>query len=84
MFAGLLPLFSRSAVLPLVKLEEISQTIDLENLTVQNSVLFSGPLASTSITTNAKFEVQSPKRVHVCAGTSKNPELETSICCLFL
>lgn len=63
-FAGLFPLLSRGN-LPLVKVEEISQTIDSENLTVQNSVQFSGPLATTSISTNAKFEVRSPKRVQV-------------------
>lgn len=64
-FVGLFPLLSRGT-LPLVKLEEISQTIDSENFTVQNSVQFSGPLATTSISTNAKFEVRSPKRVQVC------------------
>jgi hypothetical protein len=48
-----------------VTVEEISQTIDSENLTVQNSVQFAGPLATTSISTNAKFEVRSPKRVQV-------------------
>lgn len=64
-FAGLFPLLSRGT-LPLVKVEEISQTIDSENFTVQNSVQFSGPLATTSISTNAKFEVRSPKRVQVC------------------
>ncbi|CAN1294108.1 Plastid-lipid-associated protein, chloroplastic [Linum perenne] len=45
--------------------EEISQTIDSENFTVQNSVRFASPYATTSITTNAKFEVRSPKRVQV-------------------
>lgn len=48
-----------------MKVEEISQTIDSENFTVQNSVQFAGPLTTTSITTNAKFEVRSPKRVQV-------------------
>lgn len=62
-FVGLFPLLSRT--LALVKVEEISQTIDSENFTVQNSVLFSGPLATTSLSTNAKFEVRSPKRVQV-------------------
>lgn len=44
---------------------EISQTISSLNFTVQNSVQFSGPLAKSSISTNAKFEVRSPKRVQV-------------------
>ncbi|KAL4192135.1 hypothetical protein AMTRI_Chr06g192490 [Amborella trichopoda] len=52
--------------LPILKAEEISQTIDAESFTVENSVLFSGPLATTSFTTHAKFEVRSPKRVQVC------------------
>ncbi|KAH9605599.1 hypothetical protein KSS87_017050 [Heliosperma pusillum] len=62
-FPGLFPLLSRSQAL--VKVEEISQTIDAENFTVQNSVQFSGPLATTSLSTNAKFEVRSPKRVQI-------------------
>ena len=45
--------------------EEISQIIDSENFTVQNIVQFAGPLATTSISTSAKFEVRSPKRVQV-------------------
>ncbi|GAB4826531.1 prolyl aminopeptidase [Ancistrocladus abbreviatus] len=79
-FAGLFPLLSRGT-LPLVKVEEISQTIDSENFTVQNSVLFSGPLASTSITTNAKFEVRSPKRVQIkfVEGIVGTPQLTDSI-----
>lgn len=64
-FAGLFPLLS-GGTLPLVKVEEISQTIDSQNFTVQNSVQFAGPLATTSISTNAKFDVRSPKRVQVC------------------
>jgi hypothetical protein len=63
-FAGLFPLLS-SGLLPLLKVEEISQTIDSESLTVQNSVLFAGPLSTTSISTNAKFEVRSPNRLQV-------------------
>lgn len=62
---GLFPLLSSDAKMPLVSLEEISQTIDSENFTVQNTILFAGPLATTAITTNAKFEVRSPKRVQV-------------------
>ncbi|GMY36766.1 plastid-lipid-associated protein, chloroplastic [Fagus crenata] len=63
-FSGLFPLLTRGT-LPLVTVEEISQTIDSENLTVQNSVQFAGPLATTSISTNAKFDVRSPKRVQL-------------------
>ncbi|KAL9455640.1 hypothetical protein AB3S75_004959 [Citrus x aurantiifolia] len=63
-FSGLFPLLSRGT-LPLARVEEISQTIDSENFTVQNSIQFTGPLATTSISTNAKFEVRSPKRVQI-------------------
>lgn len=63
-FSGLFPLLSRGT-LPLVRVEEISQKIDSATFTVENSVLFAGPLATTSISTNAKFEVRSPKRVQV-------------------
>ncbi|KAK3036972.1 hypothetical protein RJ639_030937 [Escallonia herrerae] len=78
-FVGLYPLLSRT--LPLVKVEEISQTIDSENFTVQNSVLFSGPLATTSFSTNAKFEVRSPKRVQIKfdEGIIGTPQLTDSI-----
>ncbi|KAJ7967748.1 Plastid-lipid-associated protein, chloroplastic [Quillaja saponaria] len=79
-FAGLFPLLSRGT-LPLVKVAEISQTIDSENFTVQNSVQFTGPLATTSISTNAKFEVRSPKRVQIKfeEGIIGTPQLTDSI-----
>ncbi|KAL2495443.1 putative plastid-lipid-associated protein 2 [Forsythia ovata] len=67
--------------LPLVSLEEISQTIDSENFTVQNSALFAGPLATTSISTIAKFEVRSPKRVQIKfeEGIIGTPQLTDSL-----
>ncbi|KAL8140325.1 hypothetical protein V2J09_006346 [Rumex salicifolius] len=79
-FSGIFPLLSRGTI-PLVKIEEISQIIDSQNFTVQNSVLFSGPLATTSITTNASFEVRSPKRVQIkfLEGVIGTPQLTDSI-----
>ncbi|KAK4270997.1 hypothetical protein QN277_019757 [Acacia crassicarpa] len=79
-FAGLFPLLSRGT-LPLVKVEEISQTIDSQNFTVQNSVQFAGPLATTSVSTNAKFEVRSPKRVQIKfdEGIIGTPQLTDSL-----
>ncbi|KAF5937962.1 hypothetical protein HYC85_025468 [Camellia sinensis] len=52
-----------------------------QNFTVQNSVLFSGPLATTSFSTNAKFEVRSPKRVQIKfeEGIVGTPQLTDSI-----
>ncbi|XP_028778791.1 plastid-lipid-associated protein, chloroplastic [Neltuma alba] len=79
-FAGLFPLLSRGT-LPLVKVEEISQTIDSQNFTVQNSVKFAGPLATTSVSTNAKFEVRSPQRVQIKfeEGIIGTPQLTDSL-----
>ncbi|XP_077210995.1 light-induced protein, chloroplastic-like [Tasmannia lanceolata] len=78
-FSGLFPLLGRNV--PLVKVEEISQSIDSENFTVQNSVKFAGPLATTSLSTNAKFEVRSPKRVQIKfeEGIIGTPQLTDSI-----
>ncbi|KAG6386877.1 hypothetical protein SASPL_152054 [Salvia splendens] len=80
-FSGLFPLLSRGAALSPVKVEEISQTIDSVSFTVQNSVVFAGPLATTSITTNAKFELRSPKRVQIKfeGGVIGTPQLTDSI-----
>lgn len=64
-FSQLFPLLGFGNLPELVKVEEISQTIDSENFTVQNCIKFSGPLATTSVATNAKFEIRSPKRVQV-------------------
>ncbi|WCJ20138.1 Plastid-lipid-associated protein chloroplastic [Euphorbia peplus] len=79
-FSALFPLLSRGTF-PYVKVEEISQTIDSQNFTVQNSVQFSGPLATTSFSTNAKFEVRSPKRVQIKfqEGIIGTPQLTDSI-----
>ncbi|ERN10655.1 probable plastid-lipid-associated protein 2, chloroplastic [Amborella trichopoda] len=79
-FSEMFPLFAMGT-LPLVKVQEISQTIDSENFTVENTVLFSGPLATTSFTTNAKFAVRSPKRVQIKfeEGVIGTPKLTDSI-----
>ncbi|KAI5446925.1 hypothetical protein KIW84_014682, partial [Lathyrus oleraceus] len=78
--AGLFPLLS-SGLLPLLKVEEISQTIDSESLIVQNSVQFAGPLTTTSISTNAKFEVRSPNRLQIKfeEGVIGTPQLTDSL-----
>ncbi|CAL9195026.1 unnamed protein product [Musa hybrid cultivar] len=80
-FSGLFPLLSSGRLPELVKVDEISQTIDSESFTVQNSVKFSGPLATTSVTTNAKFEVRSPKRVQIKfeEGIIGTPQLTADI-----
>ncbi|XP_010928413.1 probable plastid-lipid-associated protein 2, chloroplastic [Elaeis guineensis] len=80
-FSPLFPLLGSARLPELVKVEEISQTIDSENFTVQNSVQFAVPLATTSVTTNAKFEVRSPKRVQIKfeEGIIGTPQLTDSI-----
>ncbi|KAJ0250234.1 plastid-lipid-associated protein 1 [Hirschfeldia incana] len=79
-FVGLFPLLSRR-ISPLVKVDEISQTIDSDSFTVHNSVRFAGPLATTSLSTNAKFEIRSPKRVQVKfeQGIIGTPQLTDSL-----
>ncbi|KAK1570441.1 hypothetical protein Q3G72_001902 [Acer saccharum] len=79
-FSGLYPLLSRGTF-QLVTVEEISQTIDSESFTVQNSIQFAGPLATTSFSTNAKFEVRSPKRVQIKfeEGIIGTPQVTDSI-----
>lgn len=80
-FSQLFPLFGSGRLPQLVKVEEISQTIDSENFTVQNCIKFSGPLATTSVSTNAKFEIRSPKRVQIKfdEGIIGTPQLTDSI-----
>ncbi|KAG2561378.1 probable plastid-lipid-associated protein 2, chloroplastic [Panicum virgatum] len=80
-FSQLFPLLGSGRLPELVKVEEISQTIDSENFTVQNCIKFSGPLATTSVSTNAKFEVRSPKRVQIKfeEGVIGTPQLTDSI-----
>ncbi|KAF5760523.1 putative plastid-lipid-associated protein [Helianthus annuus] len=79
-FVGLYPLLSHGTI-PLVKVEEISQTIDSENFTVQNCVVFAGPGSTTAISANATFEIQSPKRVQIKfdEGIIGTPQLTDSI-----
>uniref|UniRef100_A0A0D9XB46 Plastid lipid-associated protein/fibrillin conserved domain-containing protein n=1 Tax=Leersia perrieri TaxID=77586 RepID=A0A0D9XB46_9ORYZ len=80
-FSQLFPLLGSGSLPQLVKVEEISQTIDSENFTVQNCIKFSGPLATTSVSTNAKFEIRSPKRVQIKfdEGIIGTPQLTDSI-----
>jgi len=80
-FSQLFPLLGFGNLPQLVKVEEISQTIDSENFTVQNCIKFSGPLATTSVATNAKFEIRSPKRVQIKfdEGIVGTPQLTDSI-----
>eukprot|EP00250_Pteridium_aquilinum_P005537 c15612_g1_i1 orf=461-1465(-) len=79
-FSELFPLLA-AGTLPLVKVGEISQFVDSNALTVENSVTFTGPLATTSFSTSASFEVRSPKRVQIKfeEGVIGTPQLTDSI-----
>ncbi|KAJ8512807.1 hypothetical protein OPV22_003241 [Ensete ventricosum] len=79
--SGLFPLLASGRLPSLVKVDEISQTFDSESFTMQNSVKFLGPLATTSVTTSAKFEVRSPKRVQIKLeeGIIGTPQLTDNI-----
>ncbi|EFJ38264.1 hypothetical protein SELMODRAFT_163532 [Selaginella moellendorffii] len=79
-FSELFPLLA-AGTLPLVKVGEISQTVDSNALTVQNSVSFVGPLATTSFSASASFEVRSPKRVQIKfeEGVIGTPQLTDSV-----
>eukprot|EP00250_Pteridium_aquilinum_P035826 c9971_g1_i1 orf=318-1292(-) len=51
--------------LPLIKVGEISQTINANESLMVNSVSFIGPLGTTSLSANASFEICSPKRLQI-------------------
>ena len=51
--------------LPLLKIGEMTQTIDAVNNSVENRVAFSAPMLETSVSTSASFDVRSPKRLQV-------------------
>ncbi|XP_009398685.2 probable plastid-lipid-associated protein 2, chloroplastic [Musa acuminata AAA Group] len=80
-FSALFPLLASGRLPSLVKVDEISQSFDSESFTMQNSVKLLGPLATTSVTTSAKFEVRSPKRVQIKfeEGIIGTPQLTDNI-----
>lgn len=51
--------------LPLIKVGEISQTINTKEALMVNSVTFIGPLGTTTLSANAAFEICSPKRLQI-------------------
>lgn len=79
-YSELYPLLA-AGNLPLVKVGEISQTIDALAFMVENSVSFEGPLTTTSFSTSASFEVRSPKRVQIKfeEGVIGTPKLTDSL-----
>lgn len=76
----LLPLLAASS-LPLVKVDKISQSIDTQNLTIENSIIISNPVSTLSFSASASFEVRSSSRIQVefKEGTFKPPAIKSSI-----
>ncbi|XP_006368003.1 plastoglobulin-1, chloroplastic-like isoform X1 [Solanum tuberosum] len=79
-FSELLPLLAVGTI-PLLKVEKISQTISMSSLTIENSTTLSSPVATSSFSATAVFEVQSPSRIQIefKEGTFKPPEIKSKI-----
>uniref|UniRef100_A0A2P2JTI8 Uncharacterized protein MANES_17G014600 n=1 Tax=Rhizophora mucronata TaxID=61149 RepID=A0A2P2JTI8_RHIMU len=79
-FSELLPLLA-VGTLPLLKIEKITQGINISNASIVNMITFSSPFATSSFSATATFEVRSPSRVQVefKEGTLPPPEIKSSI-----
>ncbi|TKY70051.1 Plastoglobulin-1 [Spatholobus suberectus] len=76
----LLPLLAAGR-LPLLKVDKITQTIDISDLTIINSTTLSSPFASLSFSASASFEVRSPARIQVTfnEGSIQPPEIKSKV-----
>ncbi|EEC67495.1 hypothetical protein OsI_34766 [Oryza sativa Indica Group] len=61
-YSELLPILAVGAA-PLFKVDEISQEIDTNSMTIVNASTISSPFASFSFSATASFDVQSPSRI---------------------
>lgn len=79
-FSELYPLLA-AGNLPFVTVGDISQSINTSAGVLSNTVIFSGPIASIAFTTEASFEVRSPKRIQVKfeEGAISSPEIFETI-----
>lgn len=79
-FSELLPLLAVGNI-PLLKVEKISQDINTNSLTIENSTTLSSPVATLSFSAIATFEVRSPSRIQVefKEGNFKPPEIKSNI-----
>ncbi|KAJ8538732.1 hypothetical protein K7X08_030028 [Anisodus acutangulus] len=79
-FSELWPLLAVGTI-PLLKVEKISQAINTTSLTIENSTILSSPVATSSFSATAAFEVRSPSRIQVefKEGTFKPPEIKSKI-----
>lgn len=63
-FSELLPLLAVGNI-PLLKVEKISQDVNTNSSTIENSTSISSPVATLSFSATATFEVRSPSRIQV-------------------
>ncbi|CAN6461033.1 unnamed protein product [Victoria cruziana] len=79
-FSELLPLIAVGAS-PLLRTKAISQTIDTGSLNILNTVTYSSPFATFSVSASASFEVRSPSRIQVKfqEGIFQPPEISSTI-----
>ncbi|XP_062073534.1 plastid lipid-associated protein 3, chloroplastic [Humulus lupulus] len=66
---------------PLLKVDQISQSIDTRSLTIVNSTTLSNPLSTFSFSASATFEVRSPSRIQVQfkEGTFQPPDIKSRV-----
>lgn len=67
--------------LPLITIEDITQTVQAYGSTVTNSLTITAPFSRTAFSTTASIEVRSPKRLQLRfeRGTISTPELITDL-----
>ncbi|PHU28784.1 putative plastid-lipid-associated protein 3, chloroplastic [Capsicum chinense] len=79
-FSELLPLLAVGNI-PLLKVEKISQDVNTNSSTIENSTSISSPVATLSFSATATFEVRSPSRIQVefKEGNFKPPEIKSNV-----
>uniref|UniRef100_A0A0E0R2V6 Plastid lipid-associated protein/fibrillin conserved domain-containing protein n=1 Tax=Oryza rufipogon TaxID=4529 RepID=A0A0E0R2V6_ORYRU len=79
-YSELLPILAVGAA-PLFKVDEISQEIDTNSMTIVNASTISSPFASFSFSATASFDVQSPSRIEVQfkEGSFQPPKISSSV-----
>ncbi|XP_052169581.1 probable plastid-lipid-associated protein 3, chloroplastic isoform X1 [Oryza glaberrima] len=79
-YSELLPILAVGAA-PLFKVDEISQEIDTNSMTIVNASTISSPFTSFSFSATASFDVQSPSRIEVQfkEGSFQPPKISSSV-----
>jgi len=73
----LIPLLAAGST-PLLKVKSISQSIDTNNLIIDNSTTLSSPFADFSFSATASFEVRSPSRIEVTKLTNTSLSIKVT------